>query len=178
MVEDCFIARDLRGLQKNNHLLTLITSLLSFFTHIRENTMWKREVINQITDTIIACAVQIHKRFGPILYERVYEIMLSQMLIQRGLEVERQKAIDIDFDGIVFQRALRLDLLVEESVIVEIKALEFLSKHHENQLLSYLRVTNYPTGLLINFHADTIKKGLLRRDNFRCSWEESNESSS
>ncbi len=130
----------------------------------RENIMWDMDRIDKITKDIIGCAIHIHRRFGPVLYERVYETLLYHMLVKKGYTVERQKSIDIEFDGIVLQKACRLDLLVENCIIVEIKAVDFLIKTHENQLLAYLRVTGYPTGLLINFHAETIKKDLIRRD--------------
>jgi iron complex transport system substrate-binding protein len=126
--------------------------------------MWDMKRIDQITEDIIGCAIHIHRRFGPVLYERVYETLLYHMLVKMGYTVEQQKTIDIEFDGIVLQKACRLDLLVENCIIVEIKAVDFLIKTHENQLLAYLRVSGYPTGLLINFHAETIKKDLIRRD--------------
>ena len=131
--------------------------------------MWDMDRINAITEDIIGCAIHIHRRFGPILYERVYEILLYHMLVKKGSTVERQKSLDIEFDGIVLQKACRLDLLVENCIIVEIKAVDFLIKTHENQLLAYLRVSGYPTGLLINFHGETIKKGLIRRDSTESS---------
>ncbi|HOJ04260.1 MAG TPA: GxxExxY protein [Bacteroidota bacterium] len=138
--------------------------------------MWDTKRLNIITNDIIGCAIRIHRRFGPILFERVYEQLLYQLLVNQGYTVERQKALDIQLGEVVLPRAYRLDLLVEECVIVEIKAVDFLLKLHEQQLLAYLRVTGYPAGLLINFHAETIVKGLIRRCNYvRDTFEESAE---
>jgi iron complex transport system substrate-binding protein len=89
-------------------------------------------------------------------------VVLAQALQKRGLQVERQKAIQFEYDGIVFEEGFRADLLVEGRVIVELKSVEKLSPVHSKQLLTYLRLMNLPVGLLINFGAATLKEGLHR----------------
>jgi len=82
--------------------------------------------------------------------------------MQRGLKVERQKVVSFEYDGMRFEEGLRLDLLVEDSVIVELKSVEKLAPVHPKQLLTYLRLMNLPVGLLINFGAGTFKEGVQR----------------
>lgn len=118
--------------------------------------------LDDITGAIIDTALKIHTDLGPGLLESVYEILLSREIQKRGLQVERQKAISFEYDGILFDEGFRIDLLVEGKVIVEIKSVEKLTPVHSKQLLTYLRLTNLPVGLLINFGALTIKEGLKR----------------
>jgi iron complex transport system substrate-binding protein len=101
-------------------------------------------------------------RLGPGLLESVYEKLLAQELLRRGLVVERQKVVTFDIDGLHFAEGLRLDLLVNRAVAVEIKSLEKLAPVHSKQLLTYLRVLDLRAGLLINFGGMTLKEGLHR----------------
>jgi len=118
--------------------------------------------IDEITGEIIDAAVKLHTRLGPGLLESVYEMVLERELERRGLKVERQKTVAFDYDGLHFDEGLRLDLLVESSVIVELKSVEKLAPVHGKQVLTYLRLLNLPVGLLINFGAATLKEGLQR----------------
>ncbi len=117
---------------------------------------------DDISGEIIDAALQLHRRLGPGLLESVYETLLEIELVRRGLSVERQKVATVDLDGIHFARALRLDLLVESVVAVEVKSVEQLSRVHRAQSLTYIRILNLPIGLLINFGGATLKEGLVR----------------
>ncbi len=118
--------------------------------------------IDDITGEIVDAAYKLHTRLGPGLLESVYEVVLAKELERRGLKVERQKSVPFEFDGIWFDEGLRLDLLVEETVVVELKSVENLAPVHSRQLLTYLRLLNLSVGLLINFGAPTLKQGLHR----------------
>lgn len=118
--------------------------------------------IDEITGEIVDAAVKLHTRLGPGLLESVYEAVLAQGLARRGLKVERQKTIPFEFDGLHFDEGLRVDLLVEGVVVVELKSVETLARVHPKQVLTYLRLLNLPVGLLINFGAPTLKEGLQR----------------
>jgi len=118
--------------------------------------------LDDITGFIVDLAVRIHRELGPGLLESVYELVMERALVARGLCVERQKAICFSYDGLVFENAFRVDLLVDERVVVEIKSVERLASVHGKQLLTYLRLMNLPVGLLINFGGITLKEGLHR----------------
>ena len=117
---------------------------------------------NGITAEIVDAALAVHRRLGPGLLESVYEALLAASLQQRGLQAQRQQAITFEVDGIQFRDGLRVDLLVERRIIVELKSVEQLSPVHTKQLLTYLRVLELPVGLLINFGAATLKSGIRR----------------
>ena len=117
---------------------------------------------DQITAEIVDAAYQLHRRIGPGLLESVYASLLKQMLERRGLVVEKEKVASFEFDGIRFDDGLRLDLLVEGRVAVELKSVEKLAAVHLKQLLTYLRLLDLRVGLLINFGAPTLKEGLRR----------------
>ena len=118
--------------------------------------------LDDITGAVVDAAVKIHKELGPGLLESVYEAVLARALERRGLQVERQKVIRFEYDGMVFDEGFRTDLLVEGRVIVELKSVEKLAPVHSKQLLNYLRLMNLPVGLLINFGSATLKEGLHR----------------
>jgi GxxExxY protein len=111
---------------------------------------------------VVHAAVKIHKELGPGLLESVYEVVLARELERRGFQVERQKPIRFEYDGMVFEEGFRTDLLIEGRVVVELKSVENLAPVHSKQLLTYLRLMNLPVGLLINFGAATLKEGLHR----------------
>ncbi len=115
-----------------------------------------------ISGTILDSAIRIHRRTGPGLFESVYEVVLAKDLERRGLYVERQKAIPMTLDGIVFEEGFRLDLLVERAVVVEIKSSDRLAPVHFRQVLTYLRLLDLRLGLLINFGGATLKEGFKR----------------
>jgi iron complex transport system substrate-binding protein len=118
--------------------------------------------LDDITGTIIDTALCIHMDLGPGLLESVYENVLAQLLEKRGLRVERQKIVRFEYDGVIFEEGLRVDLIVEDQVIVELKSVEKLTPVHSKQVLTYLRLMNLKVGLLINFGAATLKEGLHR----------------
>jgi GxxExxY protein len=118
--------------------------------------------LDDITGTIIDASVRIHRDLGPGLLESVYEAILARVLERRGLHVERQKVLGFEYEGLVFNDGYRVDLLVSDSVIVEIKSVEQLGKAAAKQLLTYLKLSNIQVGLLINFGAPTLKDGLQR----------------
>jgi iron complex transport system substrate-binding protein len=118
--------------------------------------------INKITGEIVDAAYALHTRIGPGLLESAYEVMLTRMLELRGLQVERQKPVSFEFEGIRIHDAFRVDLLVEHRVVVELKSAERLARVHGKQVLTYLRLLNLPVGLLINFGAPSLADGLQR----------------
>ncbi len=118
--------------------------------------------LDETTGEIIDAAVNLHRRLGPGLLESVYETILTRELERRGLEVIAQKPVSFDYDGLHFEKAFRLDLMVESRVVVEIKSVEQLRPVHPKQLLTYLRLLRLPVGLLLNFGAPTMKEGLRR----------------
>lgn len=118
--------------------------------------------IEEISGTVVDAALALHKDLGPGLLESVYEMLLAAKLQSAGLHVSRQQAIDISYKGMKFEGAFRIDLLVEGRLLVEVKSIEQLKATHARQLLTYLRLTNQPVGLLINFGGATLKEGLKR----------------
>src|SRR5687768_6955243 len=107
--------------------------------------------INRITGQILNSCLHIHSDLGPGLFESVYETVLAHDLQQRGLRVERQKAVPIKYNGLYVDCAFRADLIVEQCVIVEIKSVADLAPVHSKQLLTYLRLLDYRVGILVNF---------------------------
>lgn len=118
--------------------------------------------LDDITGEIIDAALKIHQGLGPGLLESVYESVLSKTLEKRGLKVERQKPISFVYDDITFDDGFRVDLLIDDRVVVELKSVEKLAPVHSKQLLTYIRLMNLPVGLLLNFGASTLKEGLHR----------------
>jgi iron complex transport system substrate-binding protein len=118
--------------------------------------------IDDITGEIVDAAYKIHVGLGPGLLESVYEAVLARELERRGLRVERQKPISFEYDGLKFDEGFRVDLLVEDIVVVELKSVEKLSAVHPKQVLTYLRLLHLPVGLLINFGAPLLKEGIQR----------------
>ncbi len=106
--------------------------------------------------------MRLHRDLGPGLLENVYEMILAARLTQMGYSVARQRAIDVEFEGLRFDAAFRIDLLVDERLLVEIKSVDRLAAVHAKQLLTYLRLTGRPVGLLINFGGETLKEGIRR----------------
>lgn len=118
--------------------------------------------IDDITAEIVDAAVKLHTRLGPGLLESVYEIILARELERRNLRVKRQAPIAFSFDGMRFEDGLRVDLFVEDAVVVELKSMEILAPVHSKQVLTYLRLLDLKVGLLVNFGAATLKEGLRR----------------
>jgi iron complex transport system substrate-binding protein len=118
--------------------------------------------VNEVTREIVDAAYSVHSRFGPGLLESVYEALLCREMEQRGFTVRRQMPVPLEVDGLRFEEAFRIDLLVDQRVIVELKSAERLSPVHTKQLLTYLRLMNLEVGLVINFGGVTLKEGLRR----------------
>ena len=116
----------------------------------------------QIGKAIVNAAYKIHKTIGPGLLEKVYEVCMAHELRKAGIEVQRQIDIPIVYDGIQFDEGLRLDLLVEGRVIVELKAVETLNPVWTAQIISHLKLTGLKLGFLINFNVPLIKSGIHR----------------
>lgn len=117
---------------------------------------------NEISRIIFESGLKIHRKLGVGLYEAVYEECLVYELKQKGLKVERQKDISIEYEGLVIGKAFRIDLLIEDKVIIEIKAVPEINSYHTYQLLNYLRITGFKLGLLLNFHSLLFKDGVKR----------------
>lgn len=118
--------------------------------------------IEDLAAQAIDCGFHIHRDLGPGLLESVYEQILAASLLRSGLKVERQKPVHFAFDGMQFNDGFRIDLLVEDQLIIEIKSVEALSKVHGKQMLTYLRLMQQPVGLLMNFGGATFKEGIRR----------------
>jgi GxxExxY protein len=110
----------------------------------------------------IECGFAIHRDLGPGLLESCYEVLLASTLARSGLAVERQRAVDIEYRGILVRDAFRADLLVEGRLIVEVKAIDRLAPVHSRQVLTYLRLLDLPLGLVMNFGGGTFHEGLKR----------------
>ena len=124
-----------------------------------------KEELNSITEQIIGASIDVHKTLGPGLLESAYEACLAYELSQRGLAVERQKALPVIYREVSLDCGYRIDLLVEGLVVVELKAVEKLGPVHEAQLLSYLKLSGCRVGLLINFNVKLLKQGIRRMVN-------------
>ena len=117
---------------------------------------------NQIAKEVVDAAVKIHSKLGPGLLESVYEAVLARELERRGLRVERQLPIPIEYDGLRFDEGFRADIIVEGKVILELNSVEQLAKVHFKQLSTYLKLADKRLGLLLNFGADLMKEGIKR----------------
>jgi GxxExxY protein len=117
---------------------------------------------NEITGKIIDCAMKVHTALGPGLLESAYETCLVHCLRKQGLQVRSQVALPIEFDGVKLDAGYRIDLIVEESVIVELKTVERFEAVHTAQLLSYLKLSGKSVGLLLNFHVVHLREGIKR----------------
>jgi GxxExxY protein len=122
--------------------------------------MTEKERLDSITGTIINCAIEVHRALGPGLLESAYEACLAFELVEQGLKIERQKPLPVVYRDVKLDCGYRLDILVEESVIVD-----HLAPIHKAQLLSYLRLSECKVGLLINFNVKVLKSGIIRMVN-------------
>jgi iron complex transport system substrate-binding protein len=118
--------------------------------------------IDVITGDALDLAIRIHKALGPGMLESVYEQVLAGKLAEKGYLVERQQPLDIEFEGFLIPAAFRIDIVVEQRLLIEIKSIERLAPVHSKQLLTYLRLTKKPVGLLINFGGSTLVEGYRR----------------
>jgi GxxExxY protein len=131
-----------------------------------QDTKTPREPIptetDEVASKIVDAAFAVHKALGPGLLESVYEVCLLHELNSRGLKVERQVLLPVVYGNLRLDPGLRLDLVVEKRVIVELKAVEELLPVHKAQLLTYLKLSGYRLGLLVNFNSALIKQGIQR----------------
>ena len=118
--------------------------------------------VNEVSGIVVDAAYRLHSRLGPGLLESVYSKLLAKSVEERGLHVVREKSITFEFDGVRLEDGLRLDLLVDGQVVVEVKSIEALAPVHSKQLLTYLRLLGLSVGLLINFGAPRLNDGLQR----------------
>ena len=120
------------------------------------------EALNLISHNIIGAAFKVHSALGPGLLESTYEVCLEYELVKLGYKVERQKSLPVNYEGIKLDAGYRIDLLVEDSVIVELKSVEDVLPIHHAQVLTYLKLSKMKLGLLINFNVRDLKLGIKR----------------
>lgn len=118
--------------------------------------------INEITWEIIGCCIEIHRELGPGLLESAYEECLEYEMLRAGLAFERQQVVPVRYKEICLEYGYRMDFVVEELVVVELKSVEALSRLHEAQILTYMKFAEKPAGLLINFNTLVLKDGIKR----------------
>lgn len=117
---------------------------------------------NEISKIIIGKAIEVHKQLGPGLLESAYQECLSYELIKDGLKVEKEKALPVVYKEVKLDHGYRIDLLVENKVVIELKTVEFLTDVHTAQILTYMKLGKYKLGLLLNFHVKLLKQGIKR----------------
>ena len=118
--------------------------------------------LESVASIAVDCGFHIHKELGPGLLESAYEVVLAAALAERGLAVDRQRPVPIKFRGLVMNEGFRADLIVENSLIIEVKSVERNAPIHLKQLLTYLRLLEQPLGLLMNFGCEMFREGLKR----------------
>ncbi|SMO67569.1 GxxExxY protein [Gracilimonas mengyeensis] len=118
--------------------------------------------LNILTDKVIGSAIRVHRELGPGLLESAYQECLFYLLNKEGLFVEKEKPIPIKFEEVELECGYRIDILVEKKLVLELKSVKKLNKVHFAQVLSYLKLGNFPLGLLLNFNVSLMKKGIKR----------------
>ena len=124
-----------------------------------------KDSLNNVTSGIIGAAIDVHRALGPELLESAYEACLAYELIQREMKVEQQKPLPLIYRDVQLDCGYRIDLLVDDAVILEIKSVDSLAPIHQAQLLSYLKLSGCEVGLLINFNVKLLKQGIVRMVN-------------
>src|SRR5881394_3834534 len=137
----------------------LVTTERTEFTETRKG-------LNELTEIVIGCAMDVHRALGPGLLESTYEMCLCRELSIRGIPFERQVPIPVEYKGVKLDCGYRADIVVDETILIEIKAIDSMLSIHDAQLLSYLKLGGWKIGLLINFSVELLKNG-LRRGVFR-----------
>ena len=132
------------------------------FTTTEPTEITEREETDSLTHNIIGAAIEVHRGLGPGLLESAYEVCLVYELRLRRLKAESQKPLPIFYKDVMLDCGYRLDLVVEDQVIIEIKSVNAIAPIHEAQLLSYLKLSDYKRGLLINFNVKMLKDGIRR----------------
>lgn len=117
--------------------------------------------INQLSYGIVGCAIEVHKHLGPGLLESIYEECMIHELRSKDFDVKNQVLVPVIYKGLEIRQSLRLDILINDAIIVELKALEGILPVHKAQLLSYMKLAQKPKGLLINFFTDNITKSVI-----------------
>ncbi len=117
---------------------------------------------NELSHLIIGCAMEVHSQLGPGLLESAYQECLYFELYEKGLRVIKEKPMPITYKDVKLDHGYRIDLLVNDEIVVEIKTVEQFTDVHTAQVLTYLKLGNYPLGLLLNFHVSTLKQGIKR----------------
>lgn len=125
-------------------------------------TQRRREPLNELSSQVIGAAIDVHQALGPGLLESAYEMALCYELGLRGLSFERQKTVPLVYKGVAIEPGFRLDLMIENQLVVELKAIDKLAELHEVQVLTYLRLTDKRLGLLINFNVPLLAQGVRR----------------
>lgn len=120
------------------------------------------ERASRLTETVIASAIEVHRQMGPGLIESIYEWCLAKELGLRGMSCIDQRTVTVKYKDFVRDEFLRFDILVEECLLVEVKAVEKVLPIHKAQLLSYMKLMDVPLGLLINFHEPKVTRGISR----------------
>jgi GxxExxY protein len=120
------------------------------------------ESLKRSTGEIVDAALKLHIGLGPGLLESVYQSVLTRDLARRGMQVESEKCITFEYDGMRFDSGLRLDLLIDRTIVLELKSVEAIAPVHTKQVLTYLRLLHLPVGLLLNFGAPLMKEGIRR----------------
>lgn len=122
----------------------------------------ERQQLEEIASSVVDAALKVHSALGPGLLEDVYEKCLAMELQKRGYSVERQVTVPVEYEGAVFETGYRLDLLIDESFVVEVKAVEKMMPVHLAQILTYLRLGKMKIGLLLNFNVPRMRDGIRR----------------
>lgn len=120
---------------------------------------------NEISKIVFETGLKVHKKLGAGLFEHVYEECLFYELTKSGLFIEKQKLLPIIYEDLRIENAFRLDIIIENKVILEIKTVDYISSNHKAQLLTYLKMTNCKLGMLLNFQSDVFKNGVTRMAN-------------
>lgn len=115
-----------------------------------------QKYIDELTKAILGCAIEVHKELGPGLLEKTYEVAMLMLLEEKGLNVKNQLEVPVNFRGKTIDNALRLDILVDDLIIVELKSVEKILPVHKAQILTYLKLLKKPKGILINFNSTNI----------------------
>ena len=123
----------------------------------------RKLVLEDLTEQIIGAAIEVHKQLGPGLLESAYEQCLCHELHLRGIQFQRQVPLPVAYKGLKLDCGYHLDLVVEDAVILELKAVEKILPVHEAQLLTYLKLTGKKIGLIINFNVDMLTRGIVRK---------------
>ena len=142
-----------------------MATLLNYDKYFDRNLIYikmKLELENELSHIIIGCAIEVHKQLGPGLLESAYQECLFYELKKSGLEVQKEKSLPVVYKEVKLDHGYRIDLLVNNSVVIEIKTVEAFTDVHTAQVLTYLKLGGYKLGLLINFHTSTLKNGIKR----------------